>query len=82
MELTFFVNKKGNKVCLCKNEKLIVAKGDLTDKEVVKAIESDKGHWFGKNYLIGFGEASVITVGQLKLAGAREEDLPEIDEEV
>ena len=82
MELTFFVNKKGNKVCLCKNEKLIVAKGDLTDKEVVKAIEGDQGHWFGKNYLIGFGETSVITVGQLKLAGAREEDLPEIDEEV
>ena len=81
MTLQFFKGKKGNWICLCQNEEMIVANGELSEKEIISAINNGEGHKAGKNYLVGFGggETLDINVKSLKLTATAEADKPVIE---
>jgi hypothetical protein len=76
MKLSFFKSKSGNWICPTKDPdgstRLIVANGDMTQKQIAAALEAGEGRLTesdkGKSLLLGFagGETLDVTVKTVK----------------
>ena len=90
MTLSFFKSKTGNWICPTKDPdgstRLIVANGDMKEKEITNALQAGEGRLTesekGKSLLIGFGsetiEVSVKSVKAQTAAVAVEVEIEEV----
>ena len=81
-KLEFFKGKKGNWICPAADGQLIVANGEMTEKEISNALEQGLGRQVGTNLLIGFGSETIeVTAKAVKGRKASEDSLPVIEYE-